>query len=208
MPASLFLSSTTATPHGVPSRRLRFRQFLGLGLFVSPLVLTSCATVQSWFRSAGTYAVAAPEAKDLNGRGEVKGALYLTPALSDVMMEGRGTPVAQGLQVPVTVEPLGLEVQTDGSGQFVLPHLDPGDYHITFSDPGGRTIWADFAVAANQSLTVQVWIQWDRLRQGYMSEGTYPTAMYPGAHGAYGISSGSYDRSGSGTKGGGGGGGK
>jgi hypothetical protein len=206
MPAKPLLSSPTTIPSDVSWKNPSVRRFLAMGLLASPLVLTNCATLRSWFRSAGTYAVAAPEAKDLNGRGEVQGALYLTPALSDVMMEGRGTPVARGLQTPVTVEPLGLEVETDVLGEFVLPHLDPGDYHITFSDPGGRTIWADFAVAADQSLTIQVWVQWDSLRQGYMSEGTYPTAMYPGANGAYSISSGSSGggRSGSGDKGGGG----
>jgi len=184
-----------------PSSRL----FRGLLLLMAGLHLSGCATVGSWFRSAGTYAVAAPSDLELRGRGEVHGTLLLTPSLSNVMMEGREPPKVLGLPTRVVVEPLGLSVATDPAGKFVLPHLEPGSYHIAFQDPGGREIWTEFDVAPDQRLEVVVWVQWDGLRTGYMSDGTPPGAMFPGASGYSPISSGSRESSRGGRGGSGGG---
>lgn len=164
-----------------------------LALFLAPAILSGCATLQSWFRSAGTYAVAAPSEAQLNGRSEVLGTLFLTPTLSNVMMEGREPPLVMGLPTDVVVEPLGLSVPTGPDGSFALPHLEPGSYHIAFRDPGGREIWTEFEVAPDQRLEVVVWIQWDGARSRAMSVGSSPHAMFPGASGYYSVSSGSRD---------------
>ncbi len=162
-----------------------------LALLLALLIPAGCATVQSWFRSAGTYAVAAPSAIDLNGRSEVHGTLYLTPSLTNVMMEGRGPPQVTGLPTKVAVEPLGLSVATDPGGKFVLPHLEPGSYQIVFQDPEGREIWTAFEVEENQRLDVVVWVQWNGPGVGTMMEGTPPRGMFPGAGGYFPVSSGS-----------------
>lgn len=159
------------------------------------LPLQGCATLRSWFRSAGTYALAAPSPAALDGRGEVHGHLYLTPSLSDVMMEGRQPRSVSALRTTVAVSPVGLELETDHTGRFVLSQLEPGDYSIAFQSPGGREIWAAFEVEADQRLDVVVWVQWGGAGENSWSEGTTPMGMFPGAGGAYGISSGSSDRS-------------
>ncbi len=166
--------------------------------------LLGCAGLQSLFRSAGTYAVARPTPTELGGRGEVHGSILLTSALGSVMMEGRDPPPVAGLQTTVAVEPLGLAVETSSDGTFVLPHLDPGAYHLAFADPDGREIWTEFNVEEDQRLEVVVWIQWGDDGQFHMSEGTTPFGMYPGASGAYAISSGSSGRASRGKSGGGG----
>ena len=119
-------------------------------------------------------------------------------------MEGRDPPPVAGLQTTVAVEPLGLAVETAPDGTFVLPHLDPGAYHLAFADPDGREIWTEFTVEGDQRLEVVVWIQWGEDGQFHMSEGTTPFGMYPGANGAYAISSGSSGRASRGGSGGGG----
>jgi hypothetical protein len=180
----------------------------GLTLLAGSLaLLQGCATLQSWFKSAGTYAVAAPTSSDLSGQGEVHGTLYLTPAPPNVMMEGREPPPVAGLLTTVAVEPVGLAIVTDPQGQLVLPGLEPGEYRLAFSDPDDREIWVEFAVEAGQRLDVVVWVQWDGPTQGRMSEGTTPMGMFPGAGGFYGLSSGDSGRSSGGERGGGSGGG-
>jgi len=184
--------------------RTLHRSYLPWVLFALPLLLPGCATLQSWFRSAGTYAVAAPTTAEMDGRSEVRGTLLLTSALGNVMMEGRDPPPVAGLLTTVTVEPSGLSVVTDQDGRFALPDLDPGGYRLAFSDPGGREIWVEFQVEPDQLLDVAVWIQWGGTDQRHMSEGTTPQGMFPGHAAFYGISSGSSERSSGKSSGGGG----
>jgi len=175
--------------------RTLHRSYRSLALLALPFLLPGCATLQSWFRSAGTYAVAAPTPAELGGRGEVRGTLFLTTALGNVMMEGRDPPPVAGLFTRVDVEPSGMSVETDWDGRFTLADLEPGDYRLAFSDPEGREIWVEFQVQPDQHLDVAVWIQWGGADQRHMSEGTTPQGMFPGYQAFYGISSGSSGRS-------------
>ena len=171
--------------------RTLHRSHRPLALLALPFLLPGCATLQSWFRSAGTYAVAAPTPAALGGRGEVRGTLFLTTALGNVMMEGRDPPPVAALLTEVKVEPSGWSVQTDQEGRFALSDLEPGDYRLAFSDPEGREIWVEFQVQPDQHLDVAVWVQWGGADQRHMSEGTTPQGMFPGHQAFDGISSGS-----------------
>jgi len=177
--------------------RFSLRFLRCVALVALPLLLQGCATVRSWVRSAGTYAVAAETPTPLNGRGEVHGNLFLTSTLSRVMMQGLGPPKVAAFPTTVIVEPLGLSVETDPDGRFTLPHLDPGEYSIAFQDPGGREIWTEFVLEPDQRLDVAVWVQWGGPGAGQMSEGTPALGMFPGAHGWGAVQSGD-----SGTRGG------
>ena len=176
------------------------------GLFLSTGLLTGCAAFPNWFMGAGTYAVATSEEMELGGRGQVHGTLMVADRLSEVMMDtGKGFPPSLPIRTRVTVQPTGLELETDAQGQFVLPHLEPGSYSIAFTEPAGREIWARFQVNADERLLVMVWVQRDGAYGINSPDGTPPRSMFPGTHAYAPIESG-YHRS-SGGRGGSGGGG-